>query len=382
MATCAQTLKGHTSHIHSLVYIYDNSLASGSYDKTIKIWNITTGECIQTLEGHTFNVCSLVYLGDDILASGSYDGTYYEDYEYIPLQSELDECGGRYGITPEYPNGTYYYVLTDNWPYIPRCFKGKFPDNSFRIGPNCPASSASTDCSNSPIVSVDVIQVQTQIELNVYPNPASTLLKLKIEDDLSNHITRLAIYNSNAQIVYSSRSFKEIIQIGNLPQGIYFVQLDFEKDQITSLYFSELQFDKNGAEELTKVYSVLVPVERHNEPEIIDAKNVELENWSKFQAYTNVEDNGQERITTRWVINEKEDHDGLKVKVKARLCLRGFQETEKPRSDSPTASKEIFKSIIAITANESWKLELLDVTAAFLQGAKLEREIFVEPPKD
>ena len=78
--------------------------------------------------------------------------------------------------------------------------------------------------------------IQTQIELNVYPNPASTLLKLKIEDDLSNQITRLAIYNSNAQIVYSSRSFEEIIQIGNLPQGIYFVQLDFEKDQITKKF--------------------------------------------------------------------------------------------------------------------------------------------------
>jgi hypothetical protein len=173
--------------------------------------------------------------GDGITApSGSYDGTYYEDYEYIPLQSELDECGGRYGITPEYPNGTYYYVLTDNWPYIPRCFKGKYPDNSFRIGPNCPASTASTDCSNTPIVSVNIIQ--PQIELNLYPNPASTLVKLNIEDDSSNKVTRLVIYNSNAQIVYSSHSFKEIIQIGSLPKGIYFVQLNFEKDQITKKF--------------------------------------------------------------------------------------------------------------------------------------------------
>ncbi|HIA36062.1 MAG TPA: YHYH protein [Flavobacteriales bacterium] len=170
--------------------------------------------------------------GDGISApSGAYDGTYYEDYEYIPLQSDLDECGGRYAKTPEYPNGTYYYVLTDNWPYIPRCFKGKFPDNSFRIGPNCPASSASTDCSNPPNVSVNIIQ--TQIEMNVYPNPASTLLKINIEDNLSNKVKSLVIYNSTAQTVYSSRSFKNIIQIGNLPKGIYFVQLDFEKDQIT-----------------------------------------------------------------------------------------------------------------------------------------------------
>jgi hypothetical protein len=37
---------------------------------------------------------------------------------------DLDETNGRTGVTPEYPNGTYYYVLTDNWPFIPRMFRG------------------------------------------------------------------------------------------------------------------------------------------------------------------------------------------------------------------------------------------------------------------
>ena len=27
-------------------------LASGSYDKTVKIWNPSAGECLKTLEGH------------------------------------------------------------------------------------------------------------------------------------------------------------------------------------------------------------------------------------------------------------------------------------------------------------------------------------------
>ena len=26
---------------------------SGSYDKTVRIWNTDTGECLRTLEGHT-----------------------------------------------------------------------------------------------------------------------------------------------------------------------------------------------------------------------------------------------------------------------------------------------------------------------------------------
>ena len=82
------------------------------------------------------------------------------------------------------------------------------------------------------------------------------------------------------------------------------------------------------------------------------------------------------------MINRKDDHDGLKVKVKARLCLRGDKEEEKPRSDSPTADKTSLRMLYAIAANERWKIESLDVKSAFLQGRKLERELFVSPPKE
>ncbi len=63
--------------------------------------------------------------------SGRYDGTYNRDYDYRAGHGDLDECNGRTGITPEYPGGTYYYVVTTNYPYVPRCFRGT-PDDSFR----------------------------------------------------------------------------------------------------------------------------------------------------------------------------------------------------------------------------------------------------------
>lgn len=48
---------------------------------------------------------------------------------------DLDEANGRFGVTPEFPQGTYHYVLTENFPFIPRQFKGT-PDSSFfRRGP-------------------------------------------------------------------------------------------------------------------------------------------------------------------------------------------------------------------------------------------------------
>lgn len=65
---------------------------------------------------------------------GKYDGKFLADYEYAKDTGDLDECNGRYEITPEYPQGIYHYVLTEQFPYIPRMFRGT-PDASFNRGP-------------------------------------------------------------------------------------------------------------------------------------------------------------------------------------------------------------------------------------------------------
>jgi hypothetical protein len=61
---------------------------------------------------------------------GKYDGTFVQDYEYIAGSGDLDECNGRTAVTPEYPGGTYYYMLTETFPFVPRHFRGT-PDDSF-----------------------------------------------------------------------------------------------------------------------------------------------------------------------------------------------------------------------------------------------------------
>jgi len=66
---------------------------------------------------------------------GRYDGTFVEDFAYDRARGDLDECNGRAGPTPEFPDGTYYYVLTDAFPFIPRMYHG-IPDPTFRHGPS------------------------------------------------------------------------------------------------------------------------------------------------------------------------------------------------------------------------------------------------------
>jgi hypothetical protein len=51
-------------------------------------------------------------------------GTFEQDYQYVEGRGDLDECNGRFGVTPEFPGGIYHYFATDSYPYFQRCVKG------------------------------------------------------------------------------------------------------------------------------------------------------------------------------------------------------------------------------------------------------------------
>ena len=73
-----RTLKGHSKNVRSVSFSPDGTtLASGSDDQTIKLWNLETGEAIRTLEGHYDPAITYVSFSPDgqILASGSDDQT-------------------------------------------------------------------------------------------------------------------------------------------------------------------------------------------------------------------------------------------------------------------------------------------------------------------
>lgn len=75
--------------------------------------------------------------GDNLPGSnapgGKYDGTFVQDYEYVAGSGDLDECNGRHTVTPEFPQGTYAYFMTEEWPVIPRQYRGT-PSADFQRG--------------------------------------------------------------------------------------------------------------------------------------------------------------------------------------------------------------------------------------------------------
>ena len=72
-------LTGHTDSVSSVAFSPDgNTLASGSHDKTIRLWEVVTGEHKGALTGHTEGIWSIAFSPDgNTLAS--------EDNEEIRL---------------------------------------------------------------------------------------------------------------------------------------------------------------------------------------------------------------------------------------------------------------------------------------------------------
>ncbi|KAI9337828.1 hypothetical protein BDR26DRAFT_1008460 [Obelidium mucronatum] len=71
------TLVGHDKGVNSTVVSHDGqTVVSGSYDNTVKLWSAQTGECIKTLVGHSHSINSVaISLDGQTVVSGSYDNT-------------------------------------------------------------------------------------------------------------------------------------------------------------------------------------------------------------------------------------------------------------------------------------------------------------------
>ena len=116
--------------------------------------------------------------------------------------------------------------------------------------------------------------------------------------------------------------------------------------------------------------------------EILIAKQKELENWRENKVYSTVNDHGEKCISCRWVLSEKQNIDGSSF-LKARLVARGFEEDLSGiQTDSPTCGKESLRVVLAIASSKGWNCNSIDVKAAFLQGAPLDREVYIRPPAE
>ena len=116
-------------------------------------------------------------------------------------------------------------------------------------------------------------------------------------------------------------------------------------------------------------------------PRFYEPKLQEIQKWKDLDTFTEVEDSGQNRISSRWVCTEK--LKGQDLFLKARLCARGFEEnTNELRKDSPTCQMESLRIVLCIVSAKKWNLSSLDIKSAFLQGVPIDRELYMKPPNE
>lgn len=127
---------------------------------------------------------------------------------------------------------------------------------------------------------------------------------------------------------------------------------------------------------VSETFVVSVPKERHHEPGVVKAMEAELDTWKKYEVYHEVPDIGQPTVSTRWVVTDKSGGN-----FKARMVVRGFEERNDTAAGSPTCEKSSTRIVYTLAAANSWKIETVDIKAAFLQAQTLDRAVYVKPPR-
>jgi guanine nucleotide-binding protein subunit beta-2-like 1 protein len=89
-----RSMGGHSEPVSSVVLSSDGQFAlSGSWDRTMRLWDLNTGATARTFQGHAKDVNSVAFSGDNRqIVSGSRDRT-------IKLWNTLAEC--KYTITED-----------------------------------------------------------------------------------------------------------------------------------------------------------------------------------------------------------------------------------------------------------------------------------------
>ncbi|CAK0830768.1 unnamed protein product [Prorocentrum cordatum] len=106
LSQCIHVLRGHTDGVSCVAAVGLERLASGSADKSVKVWDARTGVCQWTLEDHRDSVTCVTALRPDVLASGSEDGTVKVwDTTYgqlfVTLQGHAQSVRGVAALAPD-----------------------------------------------------------------------------------------------------------------------------------------------------------------------------------------------------------------------------------------------------------------------------------------
>lgn len=202
------------------------------------------------------------------------------------------------------------------------------------------------------------------------PKPGQ-IIKCKLANDTESDWKKLNVISRAGKATGRNKHLMNVV----MEQGEAF-WLDFEHG-VSDWQADETEENEEHHDSCTEEEVMITSAD--DSLELEEAKQKELQSWDKNKVYVQVPDQGQPKISTRWIYTSKNSQT-----FKARLVARGFQDkdAENLRNDSPTCSKEGLRVALAIMASNHWVCKSMDIKTAFLQSKKLERQVYLNPPKE
>ena len=206
------------------------------------------------------------------------------------------------------------------------------------------------------------------------PKPGQTIL-CKLQNDVDQEWRRLRVISRAGKASGRNRNLMNVA----MEQGEPF-WMDFEYGVLE--WREEVQPPTDESEdEQSSTGEVNVIAVCASNP-LDQAKKRELQSWIENKVYTQVPDQGQTKIYTRWVYTNRISNG--EQTIKARLVAKGFQDKDADtiRKDSPTCAKESLRIVLGIVASCGWTCKSMDIKTAFLQSKQLDRPVYLSPPKE
>jgi len=138
-------------------------------------------------------------------------GYFREDYQYNATSTStpdyLDIHNGRFCVTPEYPNGTYCYFAT-----VDKNWNSAYP---YAVGPTYYGTKTASQITSitesvttyTPSTTAIVTGVLDKATINIYPNPASDLVAVQM-NNLSNTNIPIELYDITGKLVQKTTLYQ------------------------------------------------------------------------------------------------------------------------------------------------------------------------------
>ncbi|MBP6402407.1 MAG: choice-of-anchor B family protein [Bacteroidia bacterium] len=222
----------HSSYLstdHSTLYMCDE-VPDGMAIKVVDVTDVANPAVATTFSSNAGNTPHNPYVQDNLLVMANYqDGIYIYDIT-TPTSPALQ---GFFDTHPQNTPGTYPSpAYAGAWAAYTNLPSGVILASDMQYGLFVLDISPILGINNSPAASQNLV---------IYPNPASTNIKIKVQQDLGNSFTvkfsdlsgRIIREYSNATASHSELS----LDVSDLSSGMYFVEIRNGENKFTGKFF-------------------------------------------------------------------------------------------------------------------------------------------------